>query len=966
MDGHPFIYCGGMPRRVFYNEIKGLGGIPFGSAKRLVAVLNSWSSLFGILAPELYEERKLTRSRYDVPFALGGIVKILRKILSLWKSGEMIAIKELKLVSDWFLHLVMGNSLKHSIPDLPKRWFLKNGCPTLPLGGKWKSLLEDPLGKGSFLYYEVYSLKGSYPGPPVEVCLESIEGHANHLRTSVEIPKEISTLAHNWALRFPRLKKEAALENMHLTNNTSSTQECKIREGGRAKWIKETISRVSETLLDFVSIYFDQDSPEVIGQCLITGEQVLKPSFPRKKEELIRLDGKSAKQTKEVLLLLGCLDEAHRAGFLKTPVLRTFPKQCLGPLKFPEELPLRTVNVSVITEQGFKARIVTINPAWISTLFHLERTYLFGLLSDNPEVPSLSSDEGTVPSYIRDLNKMMAKMSEADFKDWELNSLDLKNATDTFSLELMRSLSEGVLAGAPPIIRWLNSIFLGPVRVTMDKCSPYYRRLKPEIQEILKEGYSRKRGPLMGDAPSWALLNLHNQFLWHLAGCSQAVLPENPLLAKWEDFKFPTSVETWIDPWTSRCGDDQASIARADRCRRFEALLTLCGCKIGVGSHFGSSKRIFYTKNLLELSFKNGTPSISYIDILRIRQIVGPDSRLPGKKEIPTEWSRGPALSNELRWWKGDPYLGASLAAFYLHYSFIQRCQRAGIEPFLPRKLGGLGFPYFDPERIPIYSSRVRKAVSHLTRDDTSLETTIASLFLEDFWNPRKFKKKKDAWKEWESTLGLLLGTDYNWGENLTREKFLFFRIFPPGDVILIPNAMFSKDKSTGQVPAHAYQAELKSKGWKPLIDSLRDLKGYFKDPWDIEKNERVAPSIEEIGFRFRTFIKETAEKLWHGAKVPERTFNRELLNTFLERIRWRFWYKPLSSLIVPYEDGSLEVIPVMGLPKKGRLPLPPSEAGPPQVRRFGFGGGSMNYTPIRIIKIPTPLGTVTFIPPGQ
>lgn len=42
---------------------------------------------------------------------------------------------------------------------------------------------------------------------------------------------------------------------------------------------------------------------------------------------------------------------------------------------------------------------------------------------------------------------------------------------------------------------------------------------------------------------------------------------------------------------------------------------------------------------------------LNYVEALRMKSVAGPRTKLPGKKQVPTEFSRGVALTSELAWW---------------------------------------------------------------------------------------------------------------------------------------------------------------------------------------------------------------------------------------------------------------------------------------------------------------------------
>jgi hypothetical protein len=123
------------------------------------------------------------------------------------------------------------------------------------------------------------------------------------------------------------------------------------------------------------------------------------------------------------------------------------------------------------------------------------------------------------------------------------------------------------------------------------------------------------------------------------------------------------------------------------------------------------------------------------VDILRSRSLSTPDSRLPGAKEVPPSWSRGIAASRELAWWDGSVYQGAATFVWWRYHEFLSRCIRLGLEPWLPRRFGGLEFPHYK-KKLEIISPKTRRMVSILLRADLNLENLLDLESVGSIWNP--------------------------------------------------------------------------------------------------------------------------------------------------------------------------------------------------------------------------------------
>lgn len=138
--------------------------------------------------------------------------------------------------------------------------------------------------------------------------------------------------------------------------------------------------------------------------------------------------------------------------------------------------------------------------------------------------------------------------------------------------------------------------------------------------------------------------------------------------------EIPQSLKQRATNLTVRCGDDQLAYAPSHVCRRFEELLQDSGCILSPGQHIGSERFLHFCKCTYVYEETEKGPQISYVDLLRMKQLAGPESRLPRVKEVNPTFSRGVALSSELRWWwkRGcQRAFQSSLFAITMHWEFI-------------------------------------------------------------------------------------------------------------------------------------------------------------------------------------------------------------------------------------------------------------------------------------------------------
>jgi hypothetical protein len=371
----------------------------------------------------------------------------------------------------------------------------------------------------------------------------------------------------------------------------------------------------------------------------------------------------------------------------------------------------REVRVSAVLEQGFKTRPVTVNCGAWGTLMHLPRLWLFNMLGRCPEIPSLyllGKRRGPTGTLKRGLAAFAGR------EDWEINSLDLSAATDNFSKELCASLYEGFTANCPPLIREIGRETFRPVTLVYNR--------KGGVERVR----STRRGILMGDPTSWSVLNLHNIFLWRLAdeidAYQGAVLTAR--LSDLRGFKVPM-----VKPGEGtviRCGDDQLAVSSMRRARNFEALLNSVGAVISVGAHFASREWGFYTKCIFRV--RDGKPS--FYDYFPARFVTGAQRTRPGERQIPPWWNIGSATETGVSWFHaGDvtrrtEFDHAFWVAGYFFRKPVRALLRQGIEPFLPRELGGFGLADAHG-RFRAITGAGKAVWEALLRDDLSLKAFL-------------------------------------------------------------------------------------------------------------------------------------------------------------------------------------------------------------------------------------------------
>jgi hypothetical protein len=627
--------------------------------------------------------------------------------------------------------------------------------------------------------------------------------------------------------------------------------ECTIKDGGRAKWIQEKIE-----------------------------------ASPWRKA--FEVKGVLTDAGKRCVLLHACLEELRDQGFYRMPmvldkgsfegalrsrdrpcshgtVYRTHCLECgevfIRLIRLDKE---REVRVSPVLEQGFKTRPITVNHGAWGTLMHLPRLWLFAMLSRCAEIPSLAKKffgwEKKVPGTV---NYALRKMPNG-----EVNSLDLTAATDNFSKDLCASLYEGFTANCPPLIRELGRETFRPVTLIY--------RWKDGVERVR----STSRGILMGDPVSWSILNIHNIFLWRLADEVDAYTGK-VLLARLSDFsgfKVPKTEPDQVG--VVRCGDDQAAVAPPQRCRNFEALLNSVGAVISVGAHFASQDFVFYAKSI----YMKCEGKFTYYDIFPTRFVTGPQRTRPGERQIPAWWHIGSATETGVSWFhagfesRKTEFDHAFWVAGWFFRKAIRNLLHMGIEPFLPRELGGLGF--VSARRKFIAITPLGKAVwDMLLRDDVSVKAWLLLHIASFVWSLAPDAKRA----------------------TMLESATLFFRMYYPSALDGFSDAMRAGPDTDGVWigmlgdPGNPLGIARDPGLPYSLGDAVSAFSGNRFPPYEVSTMEYRTPPTWRIAKRFREF----AEAIKTPYRARKHELNYETVRGIIARANeWRCAKLPRTQAV--------------------------------------------------------------------
>jgi hypothetical protein len=716
----------------------------------------------------------------------------------------------------------------------------------------------EPQEHTNFLLYEFYSLKGALPVPSQERCTNALLKHRETLTSGGETQPEILHAAERWAHWYAK-KYPPKASSSKISINSAAILESSRSKGGRSVWIRDLIKKLKEK-------YFY--IPEYLSEFKlfsVFGDYIGEPTSPFIEDIYCKVEilpgGEEAlndaSKAWEEILILYLLDMAADEGFVPRPSggAQAWPNEednlymglYLAPPEIhlegfkPKEYPTRA---SVVEEQGDKARVITILGGCLSTLLHIPRTYSYTSLGKNPQIGTISG-EGTLFSFMKRVNKVLKENPDISLDGLILLSLDLSRATDTFHQDLCRSLSLGFFKDSPMKVRILVPLATSPLSIE------YPRKSRIEKVE------STSRGIPMGNPTSWFLLNLFREFFWDLSRFLEANLRHDESfrgkkrnlrgvikdgkLTGWSLMRmetFPSGAPT--DLLTSGCGDDQISLCSLRQALIFESLLEAGGGIISPGVHFRSESFGFYTKQLCKLD--RASRSLAFVDILRVRSLSSPDSRLPGKKEVPPSWSRGVAAFKELEWWKGGEYeeslyRSSCTFLFWKYSKFLKSATSYGLEVYLPQSFGGLNYPHYLREiRI---SGPTKRMLSILLRNDLSLDHLLKSHHLGSLFSADS-ESPMGRWVE-EALEGLVSSAE-------TRS----FQGFPYSSPQPIYPKWWTLEAVTNEITLNFPE-------WKPLDVVLKDISASLYDSASYRfagPTIQGVPSLRSISSRFKRIRK--------------------------------------------------------------------------------------------------------------
>jgi len=337
--------------------------------------------------------------------------------------------------------------------------------------------------------------------------------------------------------------------------------------------------------------------------------------------------------------------------------------------------PIPRSSVAVVREPGLKARIVTKSEGAAVILGHMARERLFlGLRLDPALADVLSGDPDAA------IRRLLPGTGD-------VLSSDLSRATDLLPLDLVQALVEGLVASG----RFREGEVIG-----LRACSGPQSVSWPSLSTSAVS----QRGILMGLPTSWGILCLYHLFI-----LERAMRAEEPWVPSSRGDVNPADGPKWII-----CGDDALTIGSSTVLDEYDRLLVETGGAPSPGKHWRSRRgRAVFLEELLcfrkeagpEPHLLHPSKGRRWVDFkvdpaITLRGLACPTAGLhKGAQctvapDLQSDLAAGAVVESLLSGGASPRKVWAVQQT--LHARALLRLRQAGIQPCLPRCLGGAGF----------------------------------------------------------------------------------------------------------------------------------------------------------------------------------------------------------------------------------------------------------------------------------
>jgi len=562
-----------------------------------------------------------------------------------------------------------------------------------------------------------------YPTPSkkVSTCVK----FGKNVTANPKIPDSLISEAHRFAYERVRELK-GFCNDLHASWSSAACLEKSNGAGGRIAYGAEIIANLSIGIFSLDSSveqwYGPTGRPSISRDLLQVYFSDKGGVFNGSTNDLISLIGES-----EVLVNFSFHNEASRSdavfeitGGEGVQIDDDFTLYVDPPRIRAKKVGFPSMRLDAVDDDGAKARVVGVMRfGWI-TVCHLLRRSLVGYLERDPQVPSMNALLRS-----KDVPKLIG--SEPPF-----DGTDMQTATDDSVIELNRSLAKGAVAAMRFSEDWMARLAASLPDIVV---RPYWVMKPtwwPKGERSMTFPFLATVGIPMGMPTSWTLLNLENEFAMHRAGGIGKDL---------------------------FCGDDHTSCGHpVKKLLLYRENLREQNHKMSQGTDVISERCLTYTENLWVI---DEAGKLRKVSAPRIKSLVSknPPTRSVKFRQVDmltTVSSRGGAASMTMSQCClpfSEPshfklvLKSANLFSLSANAQGIRMMKDAGIPIYLPRELGGAGFPH--PSGFPLrhVPPRILQAVAHLLRNDRSAEAMRSSWTVTRVWNVPTEGASKEAFE---------------------------------------------------------------------------------------------------------------------------------------------------------------------------------------------------------------------------
>jgi len=645
------------------------------------------------------------------------------------QRGYRVFVNYIKCLKNWCLHYSLRN--KSSPPEiLPGLIGARDGVLTFPWARGPLSKIRAPQYLDinlvdSHALFQLYLVGKALPIPEPEKVERVLTQHHIDYSHDEHYPI-LEELAFGFSKEYAeflmglRGDVRSSLLSTHFGSSSSRTSSRGI--GGKDL---DAFTEVLPVWMGTTRVPWGQDSYSIFGELKVSAVltqhlPLIAPGiceFPVRWLYLTRDEVESGVQNQVHIARDVALSRLTRKGYVDVGDVSGLigSDKFLGVYQTPNGLgnrnePLRllrarTVEITVVTERGDKARPVNISDWEFTILGHIVRDYLYQSCKEDKEVPTFESLSGA-GSFISQVKAHLMRQHNVGAKGLlgldtqlaltalELLSLDLSRCSDLILGSLNRGFMRGFYYGS----RARDSKLLQTIwMLNSDSRRIVYR--DSDLSDITSD----IGPPMMGDPPTWWVDNMYTKFASMLArdlldkGISLSGA-RNPLELS-VLLKRIGYVPTWDfrPSLRVRCGDDEVALATPEANQAVIDIYPLIGGQVSLGTnvrsdHFG----VYCEAHIVKGDCSSPNNVIGYVDILRIKSITKPDApHNSEERDVPPLWTRGKAAQSSLGWWSAssEEYQLVSSVLHQELFDDINHAYSQGVQCYIDPALGGLGYP---------------------------------------------------------------------------------------------------------------------------------------------------------------------------------------------------------------------------------------------------------------------------------